>query len=43
MQLLQEYARKQYEKETMREMAVAGGAAIVIGGILGLGYALVKK
>lgn len=31
------------EKEGMVGMAVAGGAALVIGGLVGLGIALAKK
>lgn len=31
------------EKESMVGVAVAGGAALVIGGLVGLGFALAKK
>lgn len=31
------------EKETMAGVAVAGGAALVIGGLVGLGFALARK
>lgn len=31
------------EREGMVGMAVAGGAALVIGGLVGLGFALSKK
>lgn len=41
--LLQEYIKKQNDKEMAKGMAVAGGAALVLGGILGLGIALAKK
>lgn len=38
-----EYIQKQSDKEMAKGMAVAGGAALVLGGILGLGIALAKK
>lgn len=31
------------EKESLKGLAVAGGAALVLGGVLGLGFALAKK
>lgn len=37
---LQEHIRKKMEKETMAGVAVAGGAALVLGGLVGLGFAL---
>ncbi|KAI8119442.1 Mitochondrial fission 1 protein [Lucilia cuprina] len=40
---LEEYIKKQNDKEMAKGMAVAGGAALVLGGILGLGIALAKK
>lgn len=39
----QEHIRKKMEKETMTGVAVAGGAALVLGGLVGLGFALAKK
>lgn len=39
----QEHIRKKMEREGMVGMAVAGGAALVIGGLVGLGFALAKK
>lgn len=41
--LPQEHIRKKMEKETMTGVAVAGGAALVLGGLVGLGFALAKK
>lgn len=40
---LEEHIRKKMEKETMAGVAVAGGAALVLGGLVGLGFALAKK
>ncbi|XP_061399058.1 mitochondrial fission 1 protein [Musca vetustissima] len=40
---LEEYIKKQSDKDMAKGMAVAGGAALVLGGILGLGIALAKK
>jgi fission 1 protein len=40
---LDEYIQKQVDKETMKGAAVAGGAVLVVGGLLGLGFALAKK
>lgn len=40
---MQEHIRKKMEREGMIGMAVAGGAALVIGGIVGIGMALAKK
>lgn len=31
------------DKETMAGVAVAGGAALVVGGLVGLGFALARK
>lgn len=39
----QTYIKKKVDQESMKGMAVAGGAALVIGGIVGLGIALAKK
>lgn len=39
----QEHIRKKMEKDTMTGVAVAGGAALVLGGLVGLGFALAKK
>ncbi|XP_016970268.1 mitochondrial fission 1 protein isoform X4 [Drosophila rhopaloa] len=39
----QEYIKKQSDKEVAKGMAVAGGAALVLGGILGLGIAMAKN
>lgn len=41
--LFQEYIKKQSDKEVAKGMAVAGGAALVLGGILGLGIAMARK
>ncbi|XP_067621451.1 mitochondrial fission 1 protein [Eurosta solidaginis] len=40
---LQEYIQKRYDKDLKKGMAVAGGAVLVLGGILGLGMALAKN
>ncbi|XP_065358040.1 mitochondrial fission 1 protein [Calliphora vicina] len=40
---LEEYIKKQNDKDMAKGMAVAGGAALVLGGILGLGIALAKN
>ncbi|XP_016968322.3 mitochondrial fission 1 protein isoform X45 [Drosophila biarmipes] len=40
---LQDYINKQIDKEVAKGMAVAGGAALVLGGILGLGIALARN
>ncbi|XP_013109970.1 mitochondrial fission 1 protein isoform X1 [Stomoxys calcitrans] len=40
---LEEYIKKQSDKEMAKGIAVAGGAALVLGGILGLGIALSKN
>ncbi|XP_075151682.1 mitochondrial fission 1 protein isoform X1 [Haematobia irritans] len=40
---LEEYIKKQSDKDMAKGMAVAGGAALVLGGILGLGIALAKN
>ncbi|KAL5278772.1 FIS1 family protein [Megaselia abdita] len=40
---LETYIKKKVDQESMKGMAVAGGAALVIGGIVGLGIALAKK
>lgn len=41
--LTQEHIRKKMEKETMAGVAVAGGAALVIGGLVGIGLALASR
>ncbi|KAH8338219.1 hypothetical protein KR074_008442 [Drosophila pseudoananassae] len=43
VRLLEEYIKKQSDKEIAKGMAVAGGAALVLGGILGLGFAMARK
>ncbi|XP_017019244.1 mitochondrial fission 1 protein isoform X1 [Drosophila kikkawai] len=40
---LEEYIKKQSDKEIAKGMAVAGGAALVLGGILGLGIAMARN
>lgn len=40
---VQEHIRKKMEKETMTGVAVAGGAALVLGGLVGLGLALASR
>ncbi|KAM7351951.1 mitochondrial fission 1 protein isoform 1-T1 [Cochliomyia hominivorax] len=40
---LEEYIKKQNDKEMAKGMAVAGGAALILGGIVGLGIALAKN
>ncbi|XP_050745615.1 mitochondrial fission 1 protein isoform X50 [Drosophila biarmipes] len=40
---LEDYINKQIDKEVAKGMAVAGGAALVLGGILGLGIALARN
>ncbi|XP_031624636.1 mitochondrial fission 1 protein [Contarinia nasturtii] len=40
---LEEHIRKKMEKETMAGVAVAGGAALVLGGLVGLGLALASR
>lgn len=40
---VQEHIRKKMEKETMAGVAVAGGAALVLGGLVGLGFALASR
>lgn len=40
---LEEHIKKQSDKEIAKGMAVAGGAAIVLGGILGLGIAMARN
>lgn len=39
----QEHIRNKMEKETMAGVAVAGGAALVLGGLVGLGFALASR
>lgn len=39
---LQEYCKKQLHREGITGLAVAGGATIALGALVGLGYALVK-
>ncbi|XP_017109410.1 mitochondrial fission 1 protein isoform X2 [Drosophila bipectinata] len=43
VRLLEEYIKKQSDKEIAKGMAVAGGAALVLGGILGLGFAMARN
>jgi mitochondrial fission 1 protein len=40
---LEDFIKKQIEKEGLIGVAVAGGAALVLGGLVGLGFALAKK
>lgn len=40
---LQEYLDKEMSKEFKKDAAIAGGALLVFGGLLGLGFALAKK
>lgn len=40
---LQEYIEKELSKEFKKDAAIAGGALLVFGGLLGLGFALAKK
>ncbi|KXJ82400.1 mitochondrial fission 1 protein [Aedes albopictus] len=40
---LEEYIKKKMEIEGLKGVAMAGGAALVLGGILGIGFALAKK
>lgn len=40
---LEEYIKKQSDKDMAKGIAVAGGAALVLGGILGLGIALARN
>ncbi|GAB0096807.1 Mitochondrial fission 1 protein [Sergentomyia squamirostris] len=40
---LEQIIKKKMEREGMIGVAVAGGAALVVGGLLGLGFALAKK
>ncbi|XP_055685546.1 mitochondrial fission 1 protein-like [Lutzomyia longipalpis] len=40
---LEQIIKKKMERDGMIGVAVAGGAALVIGGILGLGFAMAKK
>ncbi|CRK94381.1 CLUMA_CG007890, isoform A [Clunio marinus] len=41
--LLDEYIEKEMSKEFKKDAAIAGGALLVFGGLLGLGFALAKK
>lgn len=41
--LLDEHIEKELSKEFKRDAAVAGGALLVLGGLLGVGFALAKK
>lgn len=43
LHFFQEYVQKQIDRETVKGAAVAGGALLVVGGLLGLGFALAKK
>lgn len=40
---LEEHMRKQSDKEVAKGIAVAGGAALVLGGLLGLGIAMARN
>lgn len=40
---LEEYIKKKIDIEGLKGAAMAGGAALVLGGILGIGFALAKK
>ncbi|EDV98893.1 mitochondrial fission 1 protein [Drosophila grimshawi] len=40
---LEEHIKKQSDKEVAKGMAVAGGAALVLGSIIGLGIAMARK
>ncbi|XP_017479587.1 PREDICTED: mitochondrial fission 1 protein-like [Rhagoletis zephyria] len=40
---LEEYIQTRYDKDLKKGLAVAGGAVLVLGGILGLGMALAKN
>lgn len=40
---LEEYIKKKMDIEGLKGVAMAGGAALVLGGILGIGFALAKK
>ena len=40
---LQEYIKKECDKEMAKGVMVAGSTALVVGGLLGLGFALFKK
>ncbi|XP_026835017.1 mitochondrial fission 1 protein isoform X3 [Drosophila erecta] len=40
---LEKYIKKEIDKEVAKGMAVAGGAALVLGGILGLGIAMARN
>lgn len=39
----QEHIRKKMDKEALAGVAVAGGAALVLGGLVGLGLALASR
>ncbi|KAL1377721.1 hypothetical protein pipiens_016066 [Culex pipiens pipiens] len=41
--VLEEYIKKKIDIEGLKGAAMAGGAALVLGGILGIGFALAKK
>jgi fission 1 protein len=40
---LQEYIETEMRKEFKKDAAIAGGALLVFGGLLGVGFALAKK
>ncbi|XP_037912411.1 mitochondrial fission 1 protein isoform X2 [Hermetia illucens] len=40
---LEQYVKDKLEKESLKGIAVAGGAALALGGLIGLGIALAKK
>jgi fission 1 protein len=41
--LFQEYIEKEMKRELKKDAAMAGGALLAIGGIVGLAFALAKK
>lgn len=43
LSFFQEYIEKEMSKEFKKDAAIAGGALLVFGGLLGLGFALAKK
>lgn len=41
--MIQEHIQKKAGKEALTGAAVAGGAALVLGGLVGLGFALASR